>query len=268
VPQKMVFAPFKGFSIPVHLAALTGAGVETLDVLGKGHIASYVKHLDLKPEMSVLEIGSGIGRDAFQFIDYLSPRGRYMGIDVQRESIVWCQKNISRRYPHIQFYHLNAFHELHNPLAVKPTMDFPLPLPDRSVDRIALGSVLTHIFEDEIIHYFREFARVLKPDGLVWATFFLYSEEIVARSRIQNATPYNLRFEYANGDGCFVNDATYPTGGVAYTNDAMQRIIKKSGLRMVRPFLKGSWSGYYPLEETDDGQDVAILGVVSRSATA
>jgi SAM-dependent methyltransferase len=180
---------------------------------------------------------------------------------VQRESIAWCQRNITRTHPNIEFFHLDAFHELHNPLASKTTMDFPLPLPDRSVDRITLGSVLTHIFEDEIVHYLREFARVLKPGGRVWATFFLYSEEIVASSRAKSLTPYGLKFQHRYADGCYIDNANYPTGAVAYTDDAMQRMIAKSGLRLLRPYLKGAWSGFYPPEAVEDGQDVAILAL-------
>ena len=259
VPQRMNFAPFKGFYVPEHLVALTGAGVETLDVIGKSHVAAYAKHLGISPDMSFLEIGSGIGRDAFQLIDYLSVKGRYTGVDVQRELILWCQRHISRQHQNFEFYHFNAFHELHNPLATKTTMEFHLPCNNRSVDRVALGSVFTHIFEDEVVHYLREIARVLRPDGLVYATFFLYAEEIVAASRANKLTPYNLRFEYPYGDGCYINDKIYPSGGVAYTDAAMQRMIRKSGLRLDRPYLKGAWSGYYAPQESDDGQDVAIL---------
>ncbi len=78
--------------MPEHLIALTGAGFETLDTIGKAHIATYTKHIGISPDMTFLEIGSGIGRDAFQLIDYLSPKGRYIGIDVQRESILCVSK--------------------------------------------------------------------------------------------------------------------------------------------------------------------------------
>jgi SAM-dependent methyltransferase/glycosyltransferase involved in cell wall biosynthesis len=259
VPSKMEFASFRGYLIPEHLIRLTGAGSETFEELGNGHIANYRKYVGLKPGMSFLEIGSGIGRDALHLIDALGPAGSYIGIDVQRESIVWCQKNISRDHPSFQFYHFNAVHELHNPLGSKTTLDYPLPAPDRSIDRIGLQSLLTHIFEEEIVHYLSEISRVLKADGLAYVTFLLYSEEIVAASRINDLTPYGLRFEHSYGDGCYVNSAQYPTGGVAYTDEAMQRMVKRAGLRLARPYLKGTWSGYHA-DADDDGQDVAILG--------
>jgi ubiquinone/menaquinone biosynthesis C-methylase UbiE/glycosyltransferase involved in cell wall biosynthesis len=259
VPARMEFTSFRGYQMPEHLARLTGAGSETFEKLGAAHIANYRKYVGLEPGMSFLEIGSGMGRDAFQLIDVLGPSGKYIGIDVQRESIVWCQKNISRDHPKFKFVHFDAMHELHNPLGRKTTVDFPLPAADGSIDRVALQSVLTHIFEDEVVHYLREIARVLKPSGLAYVTFLLYSEEIVAASRKNNLTAYGLRFEHKYGDGCYVDNAQYPTGGVAYTDEAMQRMIRKAGLRLVRPYLKGQWSGYHA-QPDDDGQDVAILG--------
>ena len=258
VPAKMVFTSFRGYQMPEHLARLTGAGSETFEKLGADHIANYRKYVGLEPGMAFLEIGSGMGRDAFQLIDALGPSGKYIGIDVQRESIVWCQKNISRDHPNFTFVHFDAVHELHNPLGAKTTVDYPLPAADRSIDRVALQSVLTHIFEDEVVHYLREIARVLKPQGLAYVTFLLYSEEIVAASRKNNLTAYGLRFEHEYADGCYVDNAQYPTGGVAYTDEAMQRMIKKAGLRLARPYLKGQWSGYHA-QPDDDGQDVAIL---------
>ena len=136
-------------------------------------------------------------------------------------------------------------------------MDFKLPVADGSIDRIALGSVFTHLFEEEIVHYMREIRRVLKPDGLAYATFFLYSDETVAASRKNNLTGFNLRFEHTYGDGCFVNDLSYPTGAVAYTDEAMRRMINRAGLYLDRPYLKGWWSGVHAVP--DDGQEVAIL---------
>jgi SAM-dependent methyltransferase len=254
----MELADFMGYRVPAHLARLTGAGIETFAELGKAHVANYRKYVGLQPGMNFLEIGSGIGRDAFQLIGELGPAGSYVGVDVQRESILWCRKYISRAHPNMRFVHVDAAHELHNPYGTKTTMDYPLPAPDRSIDRVAMQSVLTHIFEEEVLHYLREIARVLKTDGLAYVTFLLYSDAIVAASRKNRLTRYGLRFEHKYADGCYVDNPQYPTGGVAYTAEAMQRMIGRAGLRLVRPFLKGRWSGYHA-DPDDDGQDVAIL---------
>jgi SAM-dependent methyltransferase len=257
LPSRIDLYEYKGYKLPVHLVVLTGAGPETWEPIGKAHIANYMKFMGLAPDMTILEIGCGIGRDALQFLDVLGPAGRYLGVDVTRDSIVWCQKNISQKHPNFRFDHFDAKHEIYNPLGTKTTRDFVLPAADRSVDRVALGSIFTHLFRDEVVHYLKEIARVLKPSGLAYATFFLYSDETIAAARRTDRTPFRLRFEHPFGDGCYVNDAAYPTGAVAYTDAAMQEMIRQTGLRLERPYLKGWWSGAY--EPADDGQEVAIL---------
>ncbi|MGH7816493.1 MAG: class I SAM-dependent methyltransferase [Candidatus Binatia bacterium] len=261
LPSRVELYEYKGYALPVHLVMLTGAGPETWEPIGKAHIANYAKFMGLAPDMTILEIGCGIGRDAFQFLDVLGPDGRYIGVDVTRDSIVWCQKNISRKHPNFQFHHFDAKHELYNLLGTNTTRDFVLPAGDRSVDRVALQSVFTHLFEDEVVHYMKEIARVLRPPGLAYATFFLYSKETIAAARRTDRTPFKLRFEHSYGDGCYVNDAAYPTGAVAYTDAAMRKMISQARLRLDRPYLKGWWSGAY--EVADDGQEVAILSVPS-----
>jgi hypothetical protein len=136
-------------------------------------------------------------------------------------------------------------------------LDFRLPVPEASVDRIFLASVFTHLFEEEVLHYMKESARVLKLGGLIYATFFLHTAEALAAAETKGTTPWKARFDWMLGDGVFSNDRTYPRGAVAFTDDAMRRLIAASGLRLARPYLKGAWSGFHA--EPDDGQDVAIL---------
>ncbi len=252
---------FMGFKIPDHLMILTGAGRESWDQIGKAHIANYKKYLHLQNWMSVLEIGCGIGRDAMQLLDFLD-RGEYCGIDVTRDSIEWCKENISKRNKNFYFHHFDAKHELYNPLGNKTSMDFVLPAKDNSVDRIFLGSVFTHLFETEVVHYMKEIRRVLKPEGFCYATFFLYSNETITAARRTRRTPFNLTFEHKWADDCYYSDANYPTGSVAYTDNLMRKMIDESGLTLKGPYLQGWWSGAY--ENAVDGQEVAILAKKPR----
>lgn len=125
-----------------------------------------------------------------------------------------------------------------------------------AIDRIILWSVVTHLFEQDIIHYFKEFARVLKPSGLVLATCFVINENILNAARKVNLTQHNLKFEFPWG-GCFINDANVPAGAVAYTKDKILEIVLKGGLELDRPLLIGQWWGYN--EGKSFGQDVLIL---------
>lgn len=258
IPSEIELVQFMGYDLPHHLVKLTGAGIETFDELGRGHLKNYIKYIGLKKNHNFLEIACGMGRDAFQLKNFLSKKSYYYGIDVQRESIVWLNNNLSRDYPNFKFLHFDVKHELHNPFGKYEKNNIKFPIKSNSIDSIGLQSLITHIFEEEVVHYFKQIRRVLKKNGKAYVTFLLYSDEIVEASRKNNCTPYGLRFEHKYADGCYINNLQYPTGGVAYTEEAMLRMIRKSGLKLVRPFLKGYWSGFHKKPDSD-GQDVAIL---------
>jgi len=264
VPSRMEFIEFKGYKFPSHLINLTGAGADTLEQISKAHVEAYRKYVGLESHMTVVELGCGIGLDAFHLVEVLGNTGRYVGIDVIRDSITWCQNNITPRHPNFTFHHFDAQNELYNPYGTRTSMDFQLPIEDDSVDRVVSASVFTHLLAPEVLHYMTEFRRVLKPSGLIYTSFFLYSEEAIAAARVKGNTPWKATFEYPLSDGAYANDPVYPRGAVAFTDAAMRRMIDASGLRLMRPYLKGWWSGLH--EEPEYGQDAAILGRAVASA--
>jgi SAM-dependent methyltransferase len=152
VPPKYELLEFKGFRIPEHLIALTGAGSDTFDGIGGAHIAHFKKFVGLSPDMAILDMGCGVGRDAFQLFDFLSPKGRYIGVDVTRDSIEWCRRNITPRLSNYAFLQFDAFSELYNPFGRQTSIDFAIPVPNGSIDRIVLTSVFTHMLKDEVLH--------------------------------------------------------------------------------------------------------------------
>lgn len=257
VPAIYYFHDYKGFHIPTHLIFLTGAGPESFEEVAVAHIERFKKHVGIEPNMQVLELGCGIGRDAYQLLDFFDKDGGYIGVDVTRDSIDWCNANIGQRYKNFKFLHFDAENELYNPLGTKTSMDFSIPIGSSSIDRIFLTSVFTHLYENEILHYLKEFRRILKPDGLVYATFFLKTPEAIAAASTRGTTSWIGTFDIPIGDGVFANDPDYPRGAVALTDEAAQRLVREAGLTLNGPYLKGSWSGVY--DEPDDGQDVMIL---------
>lgn len=248
---------YHGYSIPVRLVNLTGGGPETFDSISRQHMAKLREFIGLRDDLKVMEIGCGIGRDAIPLTEILSRRGNYVGIDIIKESIDWCSANISKRHPNFRFVHYDVKDQIHNPGGQSSTTKIRLPAEDKSTDLVILQSVFTHMFREDIIHYMKEFARVMKPSGRAYATCFLVDDAVLERARQTNLTPFNLRFEHAWGEGCFINDPKYPTGAVAYTREAFSAMIDQSGLKLARPFLRGAWSGYYP--DPEDSQDAAIL---------
>ena len=220
---------FKGYDIPVDLMELTGGGPATFDAISQGHIDNLRRWIGLEPTHSVLEIGCGIGRDAIPLTEILS-EGRYVGVDIIQRSIDWCTDNIAKRHPNFRFFHFDVQDQLHNPGGATRTTNIRIPLADKSVDRIVLFSVFTHMFQPEIEHYLREFQRVLKPSGLVYATTFLFTDEILKKARETNLTPFDLRFEHEVNANCRINTPSHPLGAVAYTVAAWDQMIASTGL--------------------------------------
>ena len=247
---------FRGYEIPIDLMMLTGGGPDTFEVISDMHINNLKKHVEIGAGHSVLEIGCGIGRDAIPLIDVIGSKGTYLGVDIIKPSIDWCQKHISEKNKNFAFCHFDVRDQLHNSSGKLLTREIKLPVQEDSIDRIILQSVFTHMFPFDIQHYLKEFGRVLKKGGLIYATVFLYNDEIIDSARRTNLTPFNLRFEHELIAGIRLNDPVYPTGAVAYTQLFINSLLEGSGLFYART-LNGGWSGYY--KDPDDGQDVLIL---------
>lgn len=248
---------YEGFAIPIPQMLLTGGGPDTFDAIAAAHLANIERFIGLRPDLSVLEIGCGIGRDAIPLTRRLSAAGSYMGLDIIGPSIDWCQRNITARHPNFRFVFFDVKDQLHNPGGTMNALDVRVPLESGTVDLIILQSVFTHLLRPAIRHYLEEFRRLLKPAGHVYATMFIVNDAILAKARATNLTPFNLTFQHELDPGCRINDPVYPTGAVAYTAGALDEMLEGADLRLARPLLKGGWSGYYL--DPDDGQDVAVL---------
>lgn len=241
---------YRDYRIPIELVNLTGGGTSTWDEIAQAHLAQYERYTPIQATHSVLEIGCGVGRDAIQLTRLLSQQGSYLGIDIIEPSIRWCQLNITPRFSNFRFVHFNAKSQIHNPNGRLEPEAIVLPVADASVDRVILQSVFTHMFEQGIVNYLREFRRVLRPGGQVFASFFIVDEEIRAKVKDQE-----LHFRHPYADGCFVIDPAIPEGAVAFSVPAIERMLKAGGLEVVEPLHRGFWCGH----PGPDGQDVVVM---------
>jgi SAM-dependent methyltransferase len=222
---------FRGFDIPVDLIQKTGAGPETFEQISDNHIALLQQYIGVKDTDHVMEIGCGIGRDAIPLAKLLE-HGHYIGTDTIAPSIQWCTQNISVRFPNFVFVHHDIWDTLHNPTGTLQACDVRLPAGDDSIDLIILQSVFTHMFPDEIVHYMKEFRRILKPTGRVWATFFVVNQRILGVIRNKAQTQYALSFQHPYRLGCYINTPDEPRGAVAFEEDAMKQLIGRADLTL------------------------------------
>lgn len=248
------------YEVPVRLARLTGCPPERFEAYGKAQFQTLDSCLKFQPHDSLLEIGCGVGRLAIPATQVVAPPGRYLGIDIIRDSIDWCSQHITPRFPHFHFHFENVTSQIHNPMGSEDPASTKIPLPDHCVDKLFLSSVFTHMFPAGVHNYLREFRRVLKPTGIALSTMFLLnagSRDVIRRGK----TPWKFEHEY-RGPGCWVDSLEYPEGAVAYDEDSYLDMIRMHDMDLLTPIIYGSWSGLGgPLA---DGQDYVIFGPAGR----
>ena len=206
---------------------------------GKEFLRYYIEFCGLEPDAAVLDVGSGIGRKTVPLTRYLSPSGRYEGIEIVREGVDWCVRHINARYPNFTFHWLDIRNETFNPTGrIEPT-DVRFPFADSQFDLVVLGSVFTHLLEPVVEHYTHEIARVLEPGGKALITYFLLNDD--ARSRIADGAA-DFTFTHHCGRSR-IDDAARPGAAVAYYEAFVRALYGKVGLDVVEPVLLGAWAG-------------------------
>jgi SAM-dependent methyltransferase len=123
---------------------------------------------------SVFDFGCGCGRLARQLLQQHERPRRYLGIDLHAGMISWCRQNLTPIDDNFEFLHHDVRHPW-NPGDEKPRVA-PFPALDNSVSLVLAHSVFTHLTEDQANHYLAECARVLKREGVVYSTWFLFDK--------------------------------------------------------------------------------------------
>ena len=215
--------------------------------IGNEFLLHFVELGGLEPHHRVLDIGSGVGRMAVPLTRHLSPEGSYEGFDVTEREVEWCRRAIAARHPNFAFRVLDVHNERYNPGG---STDVAWPYAGDSFDFAIATSVFTHLRPREAEAYVAEAARVLKPGGTLFATFFLLDR--ITRPRIERGESY-FSFRHADGPAA-ADDPDSFEAAVAYDLDWLRERLGAAGLAVDR-LRHGYWSG------TDDfltWQDVIV----------
>jgi SAM-dependent methyltransferase len=175
----------------------------------------------LEPEQyrRVFDFGCGCGRVARQLI-LQSPRPeRYVGIDLHRGMIEWARRNLSPAAENFEFHHHDVYNRSFNPGDGLPE-SAPFPAEDGSFTLVNALSVFTHLTERQTVFYMNEARRILAPNGVLHATFFLIDKK-----------QFPMMMEHTNALYLSYED---PSSAVLYDRDWVRRTGAQAGLTIVR----------------------------------
>jgi ubiquinone/menaquinone biosynthesis C-methylase UbiE len=206
----------------------------------------------LKPEHKVLDIGCGIGRIAVPLTSYLNTQGGYNGFDIVKDGISWCQKNISSQFSNFQFKHIDLMNDLYNLETNSLASEFVFPYNDNQFDFIILTSVFTHMQPNDVAQYLAEISRVLKPNGICFATFFIINKHSEKHLN-ETDTPF-FTYKY---NTYYLHDDKVKDANIAYKQDFIDLELEKSNL-YIKTFHQGWWAGLKK-EDCINFQDVLII---------
>ena len=221
-------------------------------VIGETFVSHFIEICNLEPDETILDIGCGTGRMAVPLLRYLKGSGSYIGFDLSKKAIRWCNKQISSRNPKFSFYFADIYNKEYNPNGEILSSNYRFPCKDESIDFAFAISVFTHMRTAEIRHYLEELKRSLKPGGRAMLTFFIINEQAQNLMTAPHAY-YNFNVKL---EDWYTIDRQTPERAIGYSEVVLRRLFHGASLDVNEPFLYGSWSGRKSMLNT---QDVVIL---------
>lgn len=192
----------------------------------------------------VFDFGCGCGRQARQLMLQRCPPDEYAGIDISRDMVEWCRRNLTPYDRRFTFQHHDVYNLTYAPKNSK-VRTRPLEFADCHFTLVNAHSVFTHLFEDQATFYLREVARVAATNGLIRTTWFAMNRDL-----------FPVLADFQNS--IFLNEID-PTQAVYFDWRWIQNLASRCGLRVAAiqwPRTKG-WQ--FPIiftKRTDRGSDI------------
>lgn len=205
--------------------------------LGRRFLDHFVTVGRLQPHHRVLDVGCGIGRMAVPLTGYLSPDGEYWGFDPVEQGIEWCRAHISSRFPNFHFYVAEVWSKSYNRRGRVLARDYVFQHDTGTFDFAFATSVFTHMVPPDVENYLTNIARVLKPGGTCFATYYLLN----AATR-QAAAAADFRYPADDGGACMAVSKVEFEKAVAYDERYIRDLHARCGLVIEEPIRFGRWA--------------------------
>jgi SAM-dependent methyltransferase len=164
---------------------------------------------------TVFDFGCGCGRIARMLIQQRPQPRRYVGIDLHHGMIKWCRRNLTPHARQFEFHHHDVYNFHFNPGEGKPR-ELAFPVEDGAFSLVNATSVFTHLTQEQTPHYLAETARILRDDGTLHSTWFLFDRSDFPMLREENGAIY---VSYVD-----------PTAAVIYAREWLTQAVAAAGL--------------------------------------
>jgi SAM-dependent methyltransferase/uncharacterized membrane protein YbhN (UPF0104 family) len=224
-----------GPRVPPPQLRFMGESDEEFIEIGEALVDSLERGAALREDSRVLDVGCGYGRLAHALLRR-GFGGRYLGLDVLEPHIEWCAANLGDN--RFDFRRVDVTNERYNPGGRLSPDD--LDLGGEAFDVVALFSVFTHMWPEDVTASLRLIASALAPGGRAVATFFLLDDEW---RRLEAFGSPEFRLPLERAPFCRYESEEEPLHRVGYELDWVLSAGREAGLAAIGPPAFGSWSG-------------------------
>lgn len=239
---------FPRLSLRVRSNGLRGQfGGQKFDTLGRLFADELVRLAAVEPSSKVLEIGCGVGRNAFGLAPVLA-QGGFTGVDIDKPSIDGVARTRLALDHGFTFAFIDVKNSEYNPDGAYEAADYRFDFDDASFDVVFLVSVVTHILPPDFEHYVSEIARMLRPGGRIAFTTFLMDDGAEFDGR---------PFAYGEGPWRSTNKEI-PEICVGYFLNYLHDVLAKNGFANVQQAMSQKRGSLPGRAMTPLGQDLVV----------
>lgn len=184
-----------------------------------GHPIYDFLGLPLEAYEAVFDFGCGCGRQARQLLQQTPRPRRYVGIDIHKGMVEWCRAHLHPIDPHFQFHHHDVYSPNYAP-ANSIRLAEPFPVEDGAFTLVLAHSVFTHLSQAQSDYYLHEVARILRPGGFAYTSWFFFD-------------PRSVPF-LPEGRACLFISDTDPAQAVIYDREWFIQAVRRAGLSVWR----------------------------------
>ncbi len=204
-------------------------------------------HLQMKEGNKILDVGCGTGLLGIASEPFIGKGGKYTGIDVMKDDIVFC----CGHYPssNFEFIHFDVANPAYAP--TQRDIKSKWPIESECFDLATALSVCTHLNEEDALFYFKEISRILKPQGKAIVTFFLLDETY--RNSLEVRSNQKARFHMTLQNQWIFDQPAYgsnmwfhpkwtqvPEQAIGVTEAGVDRLIANSEMKLIERH-QGNW---------------------------